>query len=191
MEIKKGNIVRIKGDNNLYIIDKTKSSKAERHQLEIKSVDNPNLPTLKIHKSRIAKVQVQGEFIQKEKKMTQEKKERKPKKNIVVIPFDLKQWVNKDEHYVKKCTFDHKNIVLEAHIVIREHTEHTYECLNIYVINGIYSLGKKNKGGTIFPLKGHTTTITQKGITKTLIGEKTAEDVRETAKKNKYDLETK
>jgi hypothetical protein len=114
-------------------------------------------------------------------------------------PFDLNAYIKvlggpkavPGVHMVKPSGFDHVDYKAFSHVCIDEKGGHYYT-FNTYVYpDGTESLGKKEKGGNSYPLKGHRHTVTKKlknGKVEKLQqpGQMTAEEKVEQYKKKGY-----
>ena len=91
------------------------------------------------------------------------------------IPFDLDKWIKEhgNIHLSKPSEFDRKDIKVTSHIAVDEKGGYYYTVNTYKYQDGTISLGKNDKGGNRYPLKGHqlTSTIkTKKGEQKRTLG---------------------
>jgi hypothetical protein len=162
---------------------------------------------LRVHRSRVIE---QGQEAQnpgpgKENAMTQPAKKEEKKVEIeekvkkTPVPFDIAAWVKemgganavhlkKEGEFSKNCP-DPKMV---THLVINP-TDNVYYILNVYQYpDGTQSLGKNNKGGNKYALKGKRFNVRQKNkdtgqeISKTVIGSETAQEIETRYTKKGY-----
>lgn len=121
------------------------------------------------------------------------KEEKKPKR----IPFDIAKWVadnGNGVHLSQPVKFDSDKIKVTAHVCVDEAGGY-YHIINTYKYpDGVISLGKNNKGGSKYPLKGHRLTFKKETkkegtVKQTLEGSMTAQEVIAKYEKRGYKIQ--